>query len=364
MDAHLNKIRFLLGLGTLAFFAACSTTKTVPEVPQQIANESSAVFKLVVLSPTPLAEFDALHYDFLLREATKGDFLDFLYGERVKECQKAKLPRCPVHFSGFATAFVTGDGSELWTVRHAFDPVIEGSSRMKRKNSLSLELAHTDLLHSKPKILLFDEVKSLVFDSRRKEDGAQFEFVGNPFMMQDFVFQEFLSLDGEENHGPGSWQSELRLAMAGKLTDVVKIKLTRSLSDRGLRFSSNIPKAGDPIFLLGYPSRTERSIVSKARYFDGHSFHVMPGYASSAQQQFQKIFEHYKGDASRNERACTIFERYFFYHDAPITEGFSGGPIVNAQGEVVSVQSSGDNGGGFGLNPAWIHTLEKRFAKQ
>ncbi len=56
-----------------------------------------------------------------------------------------------------------------------------------------------------------------------------------------------------------------------------------------------------------------------------------------------------------------LFEKYFFYHDAPAAEGFSGGPILNGGGEVVSIQSSGTGEGGFGLNRYWIGRLEAEY---
>lgn len=353
------------GLSLLLFLSGCAGQGTKrPVAPDMIHERGESVFKIVFLTEGEQANFEQAQYDYLLEEAAKGDFLDFLYGERIKECRKRKESRCAIHFAGFATAFLAEDNRTLWTVRHGFDPVLE--ERIDRANSrnrdLSPEELHRILTAAEPKILLYDRYKNLVFDSRRTSDVARFEFLGDANLMGEFALAEFLAASqANPERSRRVWSEELKQAIAGKLTDLAKLNLSRAINAPALSFAKRVPSEGDPLFLLGYPTRSQRQAVYSARYYDGHSFHVSPGHASTAYQMFHKIFEAYKERAESESQIFHLFEKYFYYHDAPSAEGFSGGPVLNESGEIVTVQSSGTEEGGFGLQPKWMTVLFQRF---
>jgi hypothetical protein len=76
---------------------------------------------------------------------------------------------------------------------------------------------------------------------------------------------------------------------------------------------------------------------------------------------YRRIFEQYRQQSASDSKIFHLFEKYFYYHDAPSAEGFSGGPVLNEKGEVVTLQSSGGENGGFGLRPEWMRLLFTRY---
>ena len=361
--AHVGGI---LALGALALgLAGCASTGAARLVaPDAIHDKGESVFKIVVLSEEEQTSFEPVQYAFLLEDSVKGDFLDFLYGERVKECKRKREKRCSIHFAGFATAFLAGDNRTLWTVRHAFDSLLE--ERLTKLgaggNKRAPEELYRALQATEPQILLYDRYKNLVFDSRGKKGSVHFAFLGDPKFMREFALTEFVEQTKDDpDHDARRWADELSLGVAGKLTDIAKIELSQPLNAPALSFAKKVPVAGDAIYLLGYPTRSQRQAVYGAKYYDGHSFHVSPGHATTAFQMFHKIFEKFNERAESESKVFHLFEKYFYYHDAPSAEGFSGGPILNESGEIVTLQSSGTEAGGFGLQPGWTSTLLQRF---
>lgn len=318
-----------------------------------------AVYRLVALSAEPVAEFDSALYQHLIAEAERGDFLDYLYGMRIRECIAKKQKRCPTYFLGQASAFVAEAGDKLWTVRHAFDPILETWRTRPAIDHKTMASDHRHFLSRELPFLLFDADRNLIFDSRKREDQARTILIGNPPFMLNAVIAEFSSTRARSDDLATTYAArEKQLAMAGKLTDIAIISLNRPLTNQPLRFATQPPRPEMKVQLVGFPSRTAKSVVAERRYFDGHSQRSEAGRISRAEAQ-----ENHNEDKEAADHTLALFERYFVNHSAVVADGFSGGPLLNEAGEVVSIQSSGSSTGGFGLRLEWIRILEDQFGE-
>lgn len=322
------------------------------------------MFRIVILTDTKTGgeEFSELDYGSILKRSYSDSFLGFLRKSWVEKCIAEKAVRCPFPIQSYATAFLARDQRSIWTVRHVFDEWIFENLEKIRASGIEEFTEVQSALSNKPvQFLLYDEALDLVYDSRKNEP-ASFEFVGNPSFMERSVFEDFArATDHIRDKNVHKWDYVVKPSIVGKLTDFAVLHLPIKLSLEPLRFSTTTPEVGDPVEITGYPKRTDKN-SSAHNKFDGSSQYTVKGSVVSAieilanSNQIQDLQLH----ASAIQLIRT-FEEKFLYHDIPYAVGMSGAPILDEHGDVISIQSSGNSKGGFGLERQWIEKLLLQF---
>lgn len=259
----------------------------------------------------------------------------------------------------YATAFLARDRRSIWTVRHLFDEwIFTNLERLRTQYPDAKEtVLHQKLLETKIDFLLLDHEKSVIFDSRQNE-AANFEFIGNPSVFGEEVFASFTDItDRYKRKNIHQWNYRIKPSIIGKLTDVAIIRLPIKLNIVPLTLAKKSGEIGDRVEIVGYPVRSNSS-KSPERNFDGSSRYNLNGSIVSAIEILAASEAVQNQDLHASALSLiTLFEKRFVYHDIEYAKGMSGAPVLNQDGEVISIQSSGNERGGFGLEPAWIKTL-------
>ncbi|MCB0355483.1 MAG: trypsin-like peptidase domain-containing protein [Bdellovibrionales bacterium] len=212
---------------------------------------------------------------------------------QIQNCQIANSPfnDCKIFVDYIrGTAFVTGDGTNLWTAFHNFKLLLHNSNKLFRaKINLPFFLINVD--------------GNVIYESYLepvKIDKLNLKY-----------------LDFNDNSRCRKFN-----------LDWINLKLARSVG-QGLTINFNTPKETEKYYLAGFPRKTTDRNSYSAQDSNGKQFYITTG----------------RPRTKVNHLVCskepTQYTKDLFYLTADSAKGMSGGPILNSRGEVIGVYNSG-----------------------
>ncbi len=221
-------------------------------------------------------------------ETEKGAVLQII--GQVKSCQSLELQEddCIIFMGeSSGTAFITGDGSVLWTAAHNLKTLIKAGM--------------------KPGFRLYDYNDQLVFD------GLQENFTVE-IINENYTKKE---------------ETDPSLKCSKHVNDWLKIKLPRSLG-AGLQISVAIPNLNEKVFQVGYPWQTNdrKRLDPNISDSNGKSLYFSEGQVRGNELEF--IMESCPKELGDSYQGIIVTH-------ADGKQGMSGGPVLNELGEVIGI---------------------------
>lgn len=233
-----------------------------------------------------------------IRENKEGRDTSYLV-DQIELCQKNNLAEsdCSIRpLLSRGTAFIVDDGTELWTASHTL------------ADQLTIDPKVVDTDKIKIQIYLKNEKNEVVFDSKLE-----------PVTLVN---------SGNKKNGDDCQKY---------LSDWVKIKLPRSIGP-GLKFIKTKPENNEPVFVIGFPKKTtDRQTYNLnkdifAEDSNGQGIFVTSGVART-EDFIPKMFGKCESSMRSSLNKLLII-------DSDSTNGMSGGPMINENGEVFGLYTS------------------------
>ncbi len=192
------------------------------------------------------------------------------------------------------TAFLYKSGDLIWTAAHNVGDVLPG----------------TEL-----KIMLLGSDGEIYWQFDEPGSKAVVEFPGrDPFVWK------------------GSPEVNAILGTVGPhIMDFATIRLSRSLPQPALQAAAKKAARGDAVFALGFPQESHEDFTTK------------PQIAAGTIVPFD-VWEKTEASQKTKPMIMQAFEEKgpLLFHNAPMSGGFSGGPLVNSSGQLVGINTMGN----------------------
>lgn len=303
-----------------------------------VAKVAPSVYRIVYLFEKPVETIPREKFEETLREASW--FRQRLYQARFHQCTLKDQNPCLIHFAGnICTAFLHDHQSQIASGRHC---LIANFNEFLGEEELSAEELRKKLYHYVPRFQLYDAQDQLFYDTRKNE--ARIAFVVPPEVLAEEVEM-----------------------VANLAADWIQFDLSKALSQSPIKTAKSIPKVGEQVFLLGYSVPTTGRDRHKAPDANGKGLFVSKGVVSS-EREIADIIEGMELPKLKDFNQAMLFSNVDGVH------GQSGGPLVNARGEVVAVftahfgtEEDGpnaryfDGAAAFAEHIDWLAKLKKDF---
>lgn len=301
---------------------------TDPSIPVPVQRAAKSVYRFVIAAPQPFGRILAAErsdFETLLARKDPTLFRQLSLSDCASRIILADLKRTKksddflIHALATGTAFFI-DKETLVTNRHNFN-FFQGMPSAYLQ-AQSVEQLQTSLKGWKPRFLLIDSDNNIVFDTELKGNSiAEVVFDGHPLRRA--------GLDGQ---GPN-----LEFSSARELLDFMVLRL------KGVRGGAKVLKvernpvlnAETPLYAIGYPKATNgRQSEFKVPDSDGDSLRVSKGsYLERPDDGYLNFLKSLMPD----EAVRQYYERGMLFTDIDFVTGNSGGPVVGANGNVVSI---------------------------
>ena len=298
-------------------------------VPPPVAQSADKVLRYIRLSSRAIAKVDAKDipsFEKLLRgnpqtllaqlNIRDPRMIQFWLND-LKSWDRSK--DYVLHNGYVASAYFLEPGL-LVTARHV---VTSGNRDPKYLSASTKEEAADRLQETLDSFLLLDKNDRVLVDTRgNKEAVAEVLFSGHPL---------------EVGALPSRYQG-IENTSRGQLCDLVAMKLNKfDASDYQIKLAPSFPKVGERVFGIGYPLPTTRRMAhDKAPDADG-TLRLTYGEVKAA---FPEDYESFLKKIMPKESDRQAYLNGLTLTNLDFMEGISGGPIVNAAGEAVSLAST------------------------
>lgn len=224
-------------------------------------------------------------------------------------CEQMKIQSCPLFAQmGEGSAFLAGDQNTIYTDLHNFYEVLSAKVKMANASSRS-EILKT--LNQTP----------LLMAAGSADQKPDFDPTTNTARLNFF------------NPDPALFDGTMSAMLnpLGRLSDIVELKAASAINTLPLKTAPQKPKAGEVLYLIGYPAETNDRQPTGGHDSDGQSILVTVGKVMSTQTWMQKT------QNNIDPIVEILFDQYMIFADFDCEHGNSGGPIVNGSGEVVGI---------------------------
>lgn len=301
---------------------------TDASIPGAVQRAAKSVYRFVIVAPRPFGRIQAAergNFETLLLQKDPALFRQLSLSDCAPRIILADLRRTKksedflVHSLATGTAFFI-DKETLVTNRHNF--TFFNGMPAAYLQAQAIEDLQASLKGWKPRFLLMDSENNVVFDTELKGNSiAEVLFDGHPLRRAH--------LDGE---GPN-----LEASSARELLDFMVLRV------KGVRGGAKVVKiaqdpalkAETPLYAIGYPRATQgRQSEFKVPDADGDSLRISTGtYLERPDDDYLNFLK----SLMPEEAIRQYYERSMLFSDIDFVTGNSGGPVVDANGEVVSI---------------------------
>ena len=279
-----------------------------PTLPQAVVDASLSVYKVISQGGRFNRTVHTNNLEQINGAQTEFSAEDKWWQKRqLQYCLRNAEVACPIFDQmGEGSAFLLNQKTQLYSNHHTFTEVLSALAKEAGQIDRASLKQHLIGLH-----LFFELIDDTTpaFDSNKNNASLAFF---NP--------------DG----GLLTGDIKVMNTPLGRLSDVVRIDLDYEMGTP-LRFSKVPPKIGETIYLIGYPMETTDRKLVGATDSDGNSLRISRGKVIG--------LDDWKQRTGNNVDSSTegLFKQRMIFVDADCEHGNSGGPLVNAQGEVVGV---------------------------
>ena len=312
-----------LGLAASSLFAQGGYVRaTDPTLPAAIGKAAASVFRLVPRLKQPV-EYHPDVFAVLLE--TPDAFTRTQLQRAKKAAGRSRV--ISVDWLGYGSAFLLGDQRTLISARHTWDEIFwqawlkeinELEGREVRVEALLAKIAETQLEFD-----LYDAVGKKIF-SPEQGDHGNIIFVLNYRFFEELRGKDFSADPTLEGLNDSAF-------------DFIGIQLSRPLAGiEPLQLADAAPDNGGSLYGLGFPSNYDAN-YSRPTQATGPGLWVSRGRSTSFASGARALKMKNVTDAEAQE----VFHHRILFVDSESGPGLSGGPLVNAQGRVVSLVSAG-----------------------
>lgn len=318
----------LLGL-VLTFTAAWADQGLLPaddqKIPEKVREKFASVFRVVVLTQGADGKVPRLPektYRGLEEQFSDDGFMGDLIRKRGAHYREKGETEIPIEINSIGSAFLLEGGDRLVTVMHYFrgGALEYAFTRMMRsREKAEIRGILSDLTGGKVHFLLFDMKGTLVFDTRNGTDIALLKAM--PDLRQPYSSRRVLNA--------------LDLSTVTS-NDLLVFELNKKLG-LPLILRDKAPEVGDALFAPGFSIKTtDREKKFKAKDANGFEIVCSVGKVIDA-----PILAQYTKTAPSPEEAEALealTREKLLLGDIDGEEGMSGGPVLDEEGRVVSLQ--------------------------
>ncbi len=301
-------------MSQLGFFSASEAG-----IPKEITEASKSVFLIAtpagdfvsvkeLFEGRPLADvIKALEHKKPDEDMSQGEIDVLLF--QLRKCLAAKLKEdCKVYDSTLiSSAYVVGDGTRLRTAFHAVKDVIKDSVNLKK-----LDKNQENLAVEVPVFVYSTNGSPVMGPSKAALPVAEFSRDNLRFLVPE----------------------------DGKITlpndDLVEVKFKDKIGSP-LRAAKKPIQPGDPIYLVGYPSKSKDRAAFKTLDAPGDQLRITRGKVLTVDQAFAKTG---KDPEKLPQAVRDFYQKAMILSDADGRYGLSGGATFNSNGEVVGTFTS------------------------
>jgi len=279
-------------------------------IPAAVASTSSHVYKLTSqggrLNRVVITS-DAGQLK-LAQDQFSGDD-SWWQNAQLGYCVANKLNVCPVFDQmGDGSAFTLNTPDSMYTNLHNFYEVISANYSLDEDATSETILKRN--LHVPLVFILNDQNGKSVVNTSKTTIGTLEFFNPSPLLLgKDITMMD---------------------SALGRVSDVVRVHLVDT-SAIPLQASKSTTHIGDTVYLAGYPSETlDRSKIGVPDS-DGNSLRFSVGKIISFSDWKQRTGNNFGAQAE------SLLQENMIFFDADCEHGNSGGPLLNANGEVVGI---------------------------
>ncbi len=281
-----------------------------PSIPPSVRAASKSVYKIISQGGQVDVILDMSDTNSVAGKKSRlnadGDWWRAL---QIAECERDAVKSCPLFAQmGGGSAFLLNEQTTLYTNLHNFYEVLsEHVISAKARDSSSI---------------------------RRRLIGHSV-FFGATNADQEPIFdpttdRAWLTLFNPDPRLYNGTKNSMTNGL-GRLSDIIELSLGSKIAQAPLRTARAKPKAGDTLYLIGFPDRTNDRNRVGAPDSDGKAMFVSVGKAMNTRTWIEKSQNHISPFWEM------LFERHMIFADFDCGHGNSGGPIVNSRGEVVGI---------------------------
>lgn len=334
-------MRFLL---VLSFFGLSYGALADEKIPEAVTRASDSVFRIIFLrSKAESLEVSMEVYQQEIEPLFKNArFMGWWVRSVGDKCRKEKKEKCPVMFDLRVTkegkflvpegsTALVGDGKTLYTAPHVWTTYYDfarGLGQSDRPKKEIEEIAKETFLNREVDFILFDEKRNIVYNTY-DDKPAKIRDYGVGALIP-YLYPK-LEIGTTTDHLE-FMVMELASPLPGRYKPIPRAKdIADNKSANGLVKRLTY---GTSFFPVGFPDDSEFDLEAKKVNGEYHDRHVSQGKSSRA------FINSVESSPFIDKKIPKQLEKIHFGVDAKVYFGMSGGPILNAEGEFVSLNST------------------------
>jgi hypothetical protein len=237
----------------------------------------------------------------------------------IGQCIRNHSADCKISLKyNSSTIVLTGEGTTAQTSFHTFRESLLPKVYEDLRNGLSMDQVARSLYQT--------VIPAFVYNS----DG---HLIGTP---------ENLTVQVEGLTGPQMGMLAHGSNSIPAYMDGMKLRFSKKIGS-GVKISAQKSKLDESVVMLGYPDKTDQHWGANGS--DGQSLYCTIGKVITPQDWSARLK---KAGWPYDFDQLSAYEKYLYQTNAVLTStvsmsGMSGGPILNAKGELIAVHSSGSN---------------------
>jgi hypothetical protein len=303
-----------------------------PAVPLSVKTASASVLRIVPFLDNPWIIKKELYPKARAVFKERQDFTADWLTNILDECIRKEQDECSFLFSAAASAFVAENPNTVYTAIHNFAQLFKTLDETIEKKDFAGKWETAKTIIGKTFNFLLIDTESgknvVVYDSRQPTTKARADQ-----LMISSLIPLLAKVDVQE-------EDRFMLRTVG---DYLRLELDRPLKVTPLKIHSSKKDEkfmGKTVYAVGYPERTSNRRALNATDSDGYHKYVTSGevisFADTTSPPLIRS-EQTKGERAYMEAHVAVIDGLSISSNADMAPGMSGGPLLQENGEVLTV---------------------------